>query len=95
MDPANPHRLHAIRTSNQQMGTVYFLSGGGGNQRAHCQGRGHKNCKCWVVPKRNVAFTTVGLLRDLICWLAEDVDEAKHKQSSFDLKVKYGIKPRG
>ena len=62
----------------------------------HCNGTGHKGCKCWLSGSV-VSGRQVESLIDLSKWLVSGftTSQADHGDAAAKLRVSYGMKPRG
>ena len=63
-----------------------------------CRNKAHLHCGCWVQPRgSNIPSSGNALLSDCIRWAADGHSGTSlaHRQTAFDVKVKYGMKPKG
>ena len=63
-----------------------------------CRNKAHPHCGCWVQPRgSNKPKSGNSLLSDCIRWATDGHSGTSlaHRQTAFDVKVKYGMKPKG
>ena len=75
---------------NVPLGSVQYMGDSLTNQLAMCSR--HKKCRMWI-RARIAGVDGTQLLRDMIRWLVEPMDERGHAKSAFDLKCSYGMDP--
>ena len=79
-----------ITPSGSPAGYINYMGNGLFNQKAVCkQDKG--TCDCWI--RSSLADADV-LFRDIVVWLSEECSVDAHKQSAFELKLKYGMRPK-
>ena len=80
------------RESGRSLGKLYFCLGA---QTYPSGCRSHKDCKTIVTPKSRALACQKDLAQWLLQGMLESCSQADHAKQARDLKLKYGMKPRG
>lgn len=89
----NSERYEFCTLSGSPVGYIHYMGASLNNLKASCtQHKG--SCGCWI-HARGTEVDETQLFRDIVAWLGQtssDIDG--HKLSAYNLKVKYGMKPK-
>lgn len=68
----------------------------GKHLQARCTVASHRDCRLWLSCGEAATMRGRGLI-SVVRWLAagRNIDETKHAAAAYDLKVSYGMRPRG
>ena len=80
--------------AKREVGYIRIVSGS--HLQATCLNGGHKGCRLWLTVGLPGEGPTAGVC-DVVKWLASGhkVSQQQHAASGYDLKLVWGMKPRG
>ena len=81
-------------SDNQLAGTLFYLRGNTFNQKSKCSQ--HDHCVCWVTLRNEEQHGDQDLLfRAMLSWLSRrGVTRQRQLELAYDLKIRFGTKPK-